>query len=217
MKTKLNILCVLVLLALSYSIVTTGYYFLLGAQAGIASVDSQQEMERMSNLKYISVIPDNLMAEEKCLFPDSILNAKSGTYVPVAYSNLLVSVHAPQSVASALVVGLSGFVLVGLGIWAFVLFIRLIVDVNRSNIFNWKNVRRLRKLGIALLLLFGLSLLSDYLQFCNVKEVFAIQHYSLDMSEMVDITNLILGLSVLIVGEVFAVGLRMQEEQDLTI
>ena len=48
-------------------------------------------------------------------------------------------------------------------------------------------------------------------------KVFSVTGYSLSMADMVHITSLVLGLSALIVAEVFAIGLRMKEEQDLTI
>ena len=39
----------------------------------------------------------------------------------------------------------------------------------------------------------------------------------IDLSDMVNTTTLVLGISTLIVAEVFAIGLKMKEEQELTI
>ena len=41
--------------------------------------------------------------------------------------------------------------------------------------------------------------------------------YELHLSDTVNTTTLVLGISTLIVAEVFAIGLKMKEEQDLTI
>ena len=56
-----------------------------------------------------------------------------------------------------------------------------------------------------------------FLSFHNVEKVFSVTGYSLSMADMVHITSLVLGISALIVAEVFAIGLKMKEEQELTI
>jgi len=103
------------------------------------------------------------------------------------------------------------------GVWALVLFIRIVVAVNRSDIFNWRNVRRLRRLGILLIVGFVCVLLPEYLSLCSLREVFSLEAYDLTLSDSVKVTNLLLGLIALIVAEIFAIGLKMKEEQDLTI
>ena len=84
-------------------------------------------------------------------------------------------------------------------------------------IFNWKNVRRLRRLGVLLIIGFVCTFLLAFLSFHNVEKVFSVTGYSLSMADMVHITSLVLGISALIVAEVFAIGLKMKEEQELTI
>ena len=44
MKRRLNILCVIVVLVLSYSVFETGYYFIVGVKAGVeAGIDGKPE------------------------------------------------------------------------------------------------------------------------------------------------------------------------------
>ena len=101
-------------------------------------------------------------------------------------------------------------------IYYLLVFIQLIVAINKSDIFNWKNVRRLRWLGVALLLNFISeavpALMNDY----ELSSVFSLSGYSMETS-IDSVMLVILGLVSLIVGEVFAIGLKMKEEQDLTI
>lgn len=52
---------------------------------------------------------------------------------------------------------------------------------------------------------------------CNLREAFSLESYELILSDSVKVTNLLLGLISLIVAEIFAIGLKMKEEQDLTI
>ena len=102
-------------------------------------------------------------------------------------------------------------------VWALVLFIRLIVSINKSDIFSWRNVRRLRRLGILLLAAFGCALLQEWIKLQAVRQVLEIPGYELTLSDAVRGSTLLLGLCALIVGEVFAIGLKMKEEQELTI
>lgn len=57
MKRRLNILCVIVVLVLSYSVFETGYYFIVGVKAGVeAGIDgnaSEASQKKLMNMKYI--------------------------------------------------------------------------------------------------------------------------------------------------------------------
>lgn len=226
MKRRLNIFCVLVLLVLGYSVVETAYYMGIGMKAGMEA--SQEIMEsgdkeamesfrELGGMEYIGLIPRSLNKGVMKLLSDSIYNEKSGEYVPVMYSSMAVSVRTNRSWASSVASGMLGLLTFVAIIGAIVLFFKLIVAVNRSHIFNWQNVRRLRRMGLLLIAGFGCSFLSSYLSLCNLREVLVLQNYDLSISDLVSTTILVIGLTALIVAEVFAIGLKLQEEQDLTI
>lgn len=69
--------------------------------------------------------------------------------------------------------------------------------------------------GIDYQFLYGAS--SGISYFRSVGNVFSVHGYELHLSDTVNTTTLVLGISTLIVAEVFAIGLKMKEEQDLTI
>lgn len=218
MKRRLNVLCLIVLLVLGYSIVEMTYYVGMGIKTGLQrgfnEEVSLQEKKEIANLQLVYLMPENFDGD---ILSDSVYNVKSGEYVSASFGQLAVSVDTKPSVLSRIVTILlviADYVAI---IWALVLFVRLIIAINRSDIFNWKNVRRLRRLGVMLIVSFGCALSIALLSLYNVKEVFALSGYSLTMGEMVQITSLVLGLSALIVAEVFAIGLKMKEEQELTI
>ncbi len=227
MKRRLNILCAVVLLVMGWSVGVSLYYMGLGMTMGVQmGMDAAREMqeggsydklEEINNLKNISLLPKFLKEYQGDFFTDSVRNEKTGQYVPMAYSNLMVSVSVDKPVWQSVVSGAMGMLALVAGIWALVLFIRIVVAVNRSDIFNWRNVRRLRRLGILLIVGFVCVLLPEYLSLCNLREVFSMESYELILSDSVKVTNLLLGLIALIVAEVFAIGLKMKEEQDLTI
>lgn len=220
MKRRLNILCLLVILTLSYSVIEMGYYLFIGFRAGFESVSAENthlgNVDEVKNMKTIHLLPDGISMEGGELMRDSVYNEKSGIYVPAAYAALAISVPAESQWVNFFVGVLTIVQLICL-FKAMFFFVRLVVSINRSQIFCWENVRLLRKLGMLLLVSFGCSMLSEYLNLRVIQEVFALPGYSIALRDAVSITIPVLGLCAFIVAEVFAIGLKMKEEQDLTI
>lgn len=222
MKKRLNILCLVVLLVLGYSVLKQGYYIFLGARMG---AQTGMEMDKrgsdlsaykeLANLKSVELIPFATTPAE--FFRDSVYNEKSKSYVPAVYSSLFISVDAHDSIGKTVVMYLLIYLHLGFSLWALVLFIRLIISINKSDIFNWRNVRRLRRLGMALVTGFCCAFASAYLNFVSIEAAFSMEGYELSLSELTSTITLVLGLCSLIVAEVFAIGLKMKEEQDLTV
>lgn len=230
MKRRLNILCIIIMLVLCYSVLEVAYYMgqgiIVGARTGWRAgtevrngrqAETNANYQELANMKLVGLIPHALNGEVSELLSDSVYNAKSGQHVPAVYTMIAVSVKTQESGGLKLLSGLLGIFCLVTIVWAIVLFVRIIVAINRSDIFNWRNVRRLRQLGVLLIISFGSSLLSEYLMLCNLREVFALQNYDLSISEVSGVTTFVLGLTALMVAEVFAIGLRMKEEQELTI
>lgn len=230
MKRRLNILCVVVLLVLGWSVGKSLYYMYIAIEVGVEkglemarNADSTEELEHskdfeaLTNITTVGLVPRVITEKAGTLMCDSVYNVKSGEFVPVAHGLLMVGLKTPKSLGVRVLAGVLSWVSLIAIIWALVLFVRIIVAINRSDIFSWLNVRRLRRLGLLLILEFGCTCLSAYLTLCSLREVFALEHYELDLPDTVNITTLMLGLVALIVAEVFAIGLKMKEEQDLTI
>ncbi|MGN0048092.1 MAG: DUF2975 domain-containing protein [Bacteroides sp.] len=221
MKKRLNVLCVIVMLVLGYSVFETGYYFTIGLRAGFDAARHEQtvspeQLDRLSNMRYISVMPDDL-GGWKGLFADSVYNEKSASHVPVTYSSLLVGVDTQSDTKLMWARALLSLLVIALYLCALEQFVRLVVAINRGEIFGWRNVRRLRHIGIALILSFLCILAASYIDKWQVEQCLQIRGYHLIVADAVQVTTLIIGLCALVVGEVFAIGLKMKEEQELTI
>ena len=216
MKKRLNLLCAIVLLVLGWSVVVTGYYMVVGAAEGVrqgwnyAKAEHEareqgrpmtEDAGEMLHMKYISLLPPMLSDPDGEMLPDSVYNERTHSYIPAGYASLTVSIETRHKWVGNLL----SLLILAANIWALVVFIRLVISINRSDIFCWRNVRRLR------------SWLSAWVEVEAVRDVLSIPHYELTMTDVVDRISLLLGLCALIVGEVFAIGLRMKEEQDLTI
>lgn len=216
MKTKLNLLCICVLIGVFLStstaisiVVQSG---IAGYKAGIESVKRGEDL-KVPNYKMICTLPSNLLAK-----PGSVTNLKDSSQVAIMPIVSLVEV--PKESNSAMLGALNSILCLLaaiIGLFSVIQFYKLIRNINRGDIFSWKNVKFLRKLGWALIVMFicsfGIILLGNYeaaqvvtLNGCKYSNTFAFSE-----------PTFILGAIALLVAEVFAVGLKMKEEQDLTI
>ena len=89
---------------------------------------------------------------------------------------------------------------------SFVSFIRFILNVNCNEVFVWENVNLLRLTACGLMVLALVAAGDELYTGCSLVEVY--DHF---------FDAFIFGVFNLIVAEVFAVGLKLQVEQDLTI
>ena len=89
---------------------------------------------------------------------------------------------------------------------SFLSFVRFILNVNRNKVFVWENVNLLRLAACGLMILAVVAAGDELYTGCSFVEVY--DHF---------FDAFIFGVFNLIVAEVFAIGLKLQEEQDLTI
>lgn len=89
---------------------------------------------------------------------------------------------------------------------SFLSFIRFILNVNRNKVFVWENVNLLRLTACGLMILALVAAGDELYTGCSFVEVY--DHF---------FDAFLFGVFNLIISEVFAVGLKLQEEQDLTI
>ena len=108
--------------------------------------------------------------------------------------------------SSEILLVIPGIVFIYLIVRSFISFVRFILNVNRDEVFVWKNVLLLRWAGWGLLIPNVISIVYDILHHIPLQQIY-----------IEDTCNIILGVFCLIVAEVFAIGLKLKEEQDLTI
>ena len=107
---------------------------------------------------------------------------------------------------TAIIVYLYGFVVIVAAIVSFVCFLRFILNVNQNNVLTGDNVKLLRLTGVGLLFITVFSLCLTLWEAGNFAEAF---------DEAIGL--MIFSVFNLIVAEAFAIGLKLKEEQDLTI
>ena len=94
--------------------------------------------------------------------------------------------------------------------------LRFIKAVNNSVIFEWINVKRLRRVGGGFLILFFINCLHDFISYSFLKKSVELVDYNI-RNPVNEGGILLFGMIAFLIAEVFAVGIRLREEQELTI
>ena len=106
----------------------------------------------------------------------------------------------------ALIGFLFGFVVIVAAIVSFVCFLRFILNVNQNSVLTGENVNLLRLTGIGLLIITVFVLCST---------LWEGENFAVAFDETIGL--MIFSVFNLIVAEAFAIGLKLKEEQELTI
>lgn len=107
---------------------------------------------------------------------------------------------------TALIGFLFGIAVILAAIVSFVCFLRFILNVNQNNVLTGENVNLLRLTGIGLLIITVFVLCST---------LWEGENFAVAFDETIGL--MIFSVFNLIVAEAFAIGLKLKEEQDLTI
>lgn len=216
MKRQLNIICVLIFLfvglSLLPSVYSMGNAFVDGFKAGMSQAEGIEQGRLLSPLS-LNLWPKSFSTATSS---DKLFNQKDQQWYSASHLKTLVWVKSDK-------LGFAGFAnllaLVGLVaiVIAIVQFYRLINAINQEVIFDWTNVHRLNRIGWSLLISFGMSqayVLTNYWVAARLFDVEGYEHnFWCDFQSM----PLIMGLVALLVSRIFAIGLQMKEEQELTI
>ncbi len=162
---------------------------------------------------YLTLEPEKFSA-----LPDSVFNKKTGEWLPARMMDIYVRIPMEENpnglrllwIIPCAILLITGFLMV---VYNFAL---MIIAVGKSIVFDWINVRRIRRIGIGFSILFvvvsGVNIYFNRL----VLDLIEIEKYKIITSSFAS-TLLMFGAIAFLIAEVFAVGLRLKEEQDLTI
>ncbi len=221
MKRRLNVITLLLVLAFGLHVTGSlseewgehtdsfkrGYEE--GQTLGVAGESTSRELDETY---YLTLIPNDYS-----IMTDSVYNIKTQSWLPSRTVQTVVAAPAKYSPLRSLIIVPSAFLMIGAFVMIVICFIKLIIAVNKSIIFDWVNVRRLRKMGVGFIILFIVYIGMGFYYYYLSMEALDIAGYEISRSEVFSTTTLILGLASFLIAEIFSVGLRLKEEQDLTI
>lgn len=218
-KTTINLLCIIFLAVLTASIIVPGIGMVSSFFAGFEDGAKSREADNTEVLKSTPVevtvnITDN--------FPEALqdtIQADNGVLIPIQITKGMVNVPGKNySAATLSIVILCALAGIAIFILLFIQVVKFVVRINRGEIFNKRNISILNKTGIYLLIL-------GFLQSCiGIAEDFAVSGMGLSFSGLALTSNwnipwseLLLGIMALLMAQVWARGVHLKEEQELTI
>lgn len=222
MKRQLNTICILMFLCIGLMLAPSVYLlytcFVEGFEYGLEQAEDAQK----SGVKDISAnvllpVELNLWPQSLSVSPDKVYNKKTEEWLPAQHLRSLLWVKSGKGNYSQ--GWMSLFSILGLVavILAVFIFYKLINAINHQVIFEWINVRRLNRIGIALLVSFFMLQISWLINFLTVKNMIQLEGYEFNFFGEFKAIHLLLALVSLLVGRIFAMGITLREEQELTI
>ena len=222
MRKKFNILCFsMVAVIILYFAGTFAYSGIVTYKIATNAMSLSKEnaaeikknLEIFDNSKYtmcaLTMVPTDVLTGEKESTMENTVTGEQTTIMPV--KSLVFVKGADTFTMKNTVMSVMGLT----GAIAYIFFI----NIRRDKIFEWNNVRMLRGMGISVTVAFVIEVASQWMQYAMALSIFSPKGYMVDWFSGVSGNILLLGLGIalLIIAEVFARGLQMREEQELTI
>ncbi len=150
------------------------------------------------------------------------INLKNGQAVLVQATNISVLINDLTEkpiwwmAMNAFYMALTIIVLI-LGIWIPVLFVKIFRSLQHSWEFEPINLARINNIGQ---LLIAIGILGSIIQLINIlsaEYMVTLSNYQFTYSKVIDFNAIIMGVVILIMNEVMRIAIELKEEQDLTI
>ena len=216
MKKRLNLICLGIVLAVLVSMSFLFSTFYYGFKAGIDAYEQGAAgVEKLDvTYKMIGTMPTDVITNETA----TAINEKDGSTVSILPFISMIGVPNEKADATdSIFLSLLDWMVIICCIYAIVQFVKMIRNIHRNIIFDWANVKRLRRLGFSLILCFCCSLVTFAINNHLVSQVISLKDCDFSIAFQFSDPTLLIGFTSLLFAEIFAIGLKMKEENDLTI
>lgn len=216
MKKRLNLICLGIVLAVLVSMSFLFSTFYYGFKAGIdAYKQGAAGVEKLDvTYKMIGTMPTDVITNETA----TAINEKDGSTVSILPFISMIGVPNEKADATdSIFLSLLDWMVIICCIYAIVQFVKMIRNIHRNIIFDWANVKRLRRLGLSLILCFCCSLVTFAINNHLVSQVISLKDCDFSIAFQFSDPTLLIGFTSLLFAEIFAIGLKLKEENDLTI
>lgn len=209
MKTKLNILCFLLLIAFAGCM----YNAFLGGMEGASDASRGDIGNKLQPLFYVNVVPT-----EGNELNDSIPSViEKGNFLKYHITSIKIEQeNTPKDAFIQLVMGIIAipFSLITLG--ALYCFIRLILSIRKKDLFNPSNVFRVRLISTTIIVASIIKTLAQYINYDIATHSIQLSGYKVE-SVQIPWSMFLSALLLAIFAEIYAQAIKLKEEQDLTI
>ena len=218
MKKRLNLFCTLIFVVIACHLASMSNTFLTGFSAGMKHGMEERSVTETtpSNFSHITLLPAEMDEATAVTITDKATFRQLTAWPTQLIVPLDDSLGVGTAVFRLLYTLLYGATAVA-ALAAFILFVR---NVNRNAIFTRRNITLLRVVGWCLVATGAIATADGCYDTYLAQRSFSLTGYVVDYGSaayITYITSVIFGLFAVVVAEAFAIGLRMKEEQELTI
>lgn len=223
MKRKFNIYCILLLVAIALGFTFDVYNSVddlaLGFKDGWNSAEAQQEFEEgKTNMKQISYI--NLKAKNDNKFLTAVKNKVTGQMDSIQVGSVRIATSAGNNghtLQSSVIELISVPLFLGCLIGFWVVFLNIILAVNKGKAFDKETDWKIKLMGIFSIGLYIAEWGITSVNYLESSKMFKISGYDISFDHYPSSYILYLGIGMLIISQLLSIGRKMKEEQELTI
>lgn len=216
MKKKFNLLCVVMLLALVFVAAAPVVGLLASGYTMGFNRDEMKQTQVKGSTTSVGVLPKGTPIK----FTHEIVNEKNGQVEKMQIVQAIVnSTEEPlaQHAAFNIALPVLGVLTAGVLIAILVIFVKIILAVNRSLIFDQRMERRLAWCGALMIAEYAIEWLITYSNYLHCKSMFEFADYIITIIKYPDGPVLLAGVGMLLIAQIFKIARQLEEEQELTI
>ncbi len=213
MKKSINTLCILILTLIVLSCFSTlysmGYSFGSGLNMGYESCDSKDIPVTVA-VSSTNALQPGMTSE--------ITDVEGNTYRTMWEIGICFLPQSDYSITIAVIGAVLFLCMFVFGIRIIVMFVRFIININRGAIFDRKNVSRLDKIGIDLLLISTFAIIQGILQEIELHNVLPLfKGFTLAAYWSIPWSALIMAFVARLAAQIMRKAIILHEEQSLTV
>lgn len=169
-----------------------------------------EETIRPHNIESVTI---NVYSIDETSVPDSLVNRHMGENVPYKITQVRTDIVSP---IWAMLFMVFMFFIAPASVYGFICLIRLLLSITRKDIFNPKNIWRIRWFAYPL---FAYSMIGNLFEWCI--GAYAISQIDFPGYKLINSSSFTgewyMVVTIVLFAEIFAMAVKIKEEQDLTI
>lgn len=223
MKRKFNIYCILLLVAIALGFTLNLYNnaddIALSFKDGWKSAEAQEKFdEGKTNMKQISYV--KLKAKNDNQFLTAVKNNVTGQMDSIQVGSVRIATSAGNignTLLSSVIEIFSVPLFLGCLIGFWIVFLNIILAVNKGKAFDKKTDWKIKLMGIFSIGLYLAEWGITTANYLESSKMYKISGYDVSFNHYPSCYLLYLGIGMLIISQLLSIGRKMKEEQELTI
>jgi len=227
MKTNRRLKIIGILFAAFYFFIIGEYIitdeipsFKAGFDQGWSEAKNMKGKSEWRNIEtwFLNVVPKTGLYT----FPTEFTNSIGKSIIKADVSSMVAKVQYSKKLPAWLSIAYSFTIFLSLPIVFLLLYIpvqayKTIHSIVKDEIFNMKTIVRIRRIGYALLIIFGCLVWTMFIHYSISKQLIGLEDYDIIFSMKNEYVFLLFGMITLLFAEILKISHTMKEEQDLTI